>query len=191
MYSETNKVKYWSELTAKHGKDLASFPLHARCSISEVVQKTQCQKPAMRNVTHWCLFWLHFPSPSREEMFSGSQKRQKEARVKSRLLFPSPCCTLLTWKTGSHMGIELLSSYLLPSGGSKLKRKIVSRCTHLLCPFFICLQHYYIYTHLHTVAKGAPVLCNPTFFYSPSLRNSEVNSWVKKNHTVLHHHIFF
>lgn len=133
---------------------------HVCCNISKVVEKSQCRKSGIRNVTHWCLFWLHFPSPSRQEMFSGSQssKQKPELKVEYFFSFPSPC-TLLHWKKGSHMEIRLLFSYLLPSGGSKLKRKIVSRCTHLLLLHIAC----YIHTHQHTLDKGIPAFCHPTF----------------------------
>lgn len=143
-----------------------TWPLHACCSISEVILKTQCRKPAMRNVTRWCLpVLVTFPITKKTGSVLRLTKRLTEARIKSRLFFHLPCCTLLIWKTGSRMGIELLSSYLLPSGDSKLKRKIVSRCTHLLCPFFMSTTFLHLHPlHLHTVAKGVPVLHNSTFF---------------------------
>lgn len=36
----------------------------------------------MRNVTHLRLFWLHFPSPSRQETFSSSQRGKQKPELK-------------------------------------------------------------------------------------------------------------
>jgi len=76
-------VKYCSRLAAKPAKDLASFPLHTHCNISKVVQKTQHREPGMRNVTHRCLLWVRFPSPSRQEIFSGSHRGKQKPELKA------------------------------------------------------------------------------------------------------------
>lgn len=64
-----------------------SFPLPTCCNVSEVIQKTQSRMLGMRNVTHLRLFWLHFPSPSRQETFSGSQRGKQKPELKVDCFF--------------------------------------------------------------------------------------------------------
>lgn len=117
-----DKVKYYSE-HANHAKDLASFFLHACCDISKVVQKTQRRKPAMRNVTHRRLFWLHFPSPSRQEMFSGSQRGKQKPELKVDSSPPPPPLHTITLKERKPYGDRVITEILTAFRWLQIKKK--------------------------------------------------------------------
>lgn len=137
----------------------------------------------MKCVTHRCLFWLRFTSPSRQETFSDS-KRDKN-KPETLFLFTYTPHSLTVKEQKGYVSQVIIQ--LLPSGGSKLKRKIVSRCTHLLSSSYGLLRHYYTYIHQHALDKGMPALCYMTFFLPLSPFRYSISKF--KKYGFCHHNV--